>query len=557
MNDLNILATFDIDSQKYIIALKSRNIVFYRYENGLFSSKLSKEEIEICLEVLDNIAIQKETSIYLRNKKIGNNIYQIFYDTKTRLHWWRPITTEEIILEDNRVLALLYNNEPSVYYLKNINKDKKNTNANSFSLFRIVKKRIIPIAVNFTIGFLIGIPSSQIGKLLVDMNERKQAEEYRREIDDDSTYDWNKIEQAINQNSNLGQEEKEFIKKLKIIYDTDHKYMNIPMIIERLKTLQIKYYENEHPKQKNAKGAYYPLLNEMHFAYAKGINDVDERVSIHELTHLNSIYSSGRSDELATELATSEILLKLVENGEIAPKAEWYDSNGGLLTTSNSGYLHNSKLFYILLNLMNQEDRKRYLYQSDERILAEALKKIDTSTNEEEKNRRAYNLVLDFANFECENGIPMEDYADYNDKECYNELNYYYRLAFGHPIEEDFNSILVFLDDYDIGYIFKKWKYDEMPKTERLDLFYDYLDEDTSYAMKKAMCEVTGIKPMDIFDVTAKPRELYYDGTPEIYISNDGENSVLPIDNLDRLQSEFANALKKELEQKKQKNTGR
>lgn len=354
MNELIILAKFDYDGKTYLITLTNKKIVFYRYNNKIFSKELSNAEIDMCINILDSITVRKETSIYLRNKKIGENIYQIFYDTTTRLHWWICINSKEVIEEDNKVLMNLYNYSSDIYYFSSEKEEKQKRT--------FIKKMINGIPFRIAIYFTIGLISSKIGIYIANLHEQhnmieylddeqlsnwkdykrfkecdndtyfnKVAKEQRKEIDRELDYDWNMIEQAIEENPYLNQEEKDFVKKLKFITEKDHSHMNILLVIEKLKTIRFTYFENEIPFANNARGAYIEYLNHIYFANSQSIKDVDERDNLHELMHMLAIGSSGYSNEYITELATKEYLLKLIEIGEIQPKAEWFDSNGRII----------------------------------------------------------------------------------------------------------------------------------------------------------------------------------------------------------------------------------
>ena len=351
MDKLNILAKFDYDGKTYLIALIKYKIIFYTYYNKIFSKKLSKDEIEMCIDILDSISIRKKTSIYLRNKRIRNNVYQIFYDTTTRLHWWKCITSKEINEEDNRVLMTLYNYSPEIYF----SSSDQNVDKKSKSILRMINGKtywiIMPIIVSFitshvtryaielynTQQIIAYLDDEQISnvrewKKYKDTDnaiyQDQKAKEYRESIEEDYNYHWDELEQELNENPYLNQEEKDFVKKLKLKFDNDHQYMNIPFIIENLKDIRFTYFENEIPFETDAQGAYIPNLNHIYFANAQSIKDVDERVGIHELSHMIAIPSSGYSDEYIIEIATYEYLFTLIESGEIQPKAEWYDSNG-------------------------------------------------------------------------------------------------------------------------------------------------------------------------------------------------------------------------------------
>lgn len=606
MDSLNILATFDFEGQKYVITLKSEKIDFYRLENGMFYNNLPSEELDICLEALDNIAIQKETSIYLRNKKVGNNVYQIFYDTKTRLYWWIPITTNEVILEDNKKLSLLYNNAPTVYYLSDEDSSKKEKDdGQTFTIFRKIKNIVVRLvlpyivipslasfsAANIATQYSILKSQKETQELIERMRQREEqrvqelianyddeqiqneadlekmreangrideeAKKYRTSISEEQTYNWEEIEKAINENQNLTQQEKEFIKKLKPLFDRDNKFMNLQMVIKRLRTLEVTYFEDKIPFSENASGVYMSTLNHIYFADSKSLKDVDEEIIIHELVHMIAVSSSGYSKEYVTDLATKEILLQLIKSGAITPKKEWYDSNGGILTSRTNGYAHDSKLFYLLLNLMDKETRLKYLYQTDERVLAEELIKMDTANDEEGKKRKAYNLVLALAKFKNENKEDTQEYQEYEDEEIFEELNYYYRLKFGHSIEEDFNSVLNFYDNY--FEVSRKSENDSQSSygySERSYFQYTYIENKSSTPLSLALTKMINSKiPSNkrtwIDDIiTAKPQGLFFEEIlPHIYYRTDsGEKRDYTIVNLHEMQEEYEKKFKEEYE---------
>lgn len=204
---------------------------------------------------------------------------------------------------------------------------------------------------------------------------------------------------------------------------------------------------------------------------------------------------------------------------------------GGLLTTLNSGYLHDCKLFYLLLNLVDEETRLKYLYQTDERVLADALIAMDISSSRDEARRRAYNLVLDFANFQYEDPeFKSQEFQDYSDKEIYDILNYYYKVKFGHTIPEDLNSVLVFFDDYDKVFDFGESGKLEFENDERKDLLYIYVE--SSHPLRDALQESLSLPYSAIDEMTAQPEGLFINSIePIVYYTRDGKRTQISIDN--------------------------
>ena len=541
MDIINILAKFDFDRKTYLITLYNNNIVFYSYSNKEYSKALSREELEMCFKILDSLLIRKETSIYLRDRKIGNNIYQIFYDSKTDLCWWNCITSKNINDEEYEILMNLYNNIQEVYYLAVWKKKEKQ----NISIVRKIKNELLKVYLpGSAIALIIcgalyaySLPQSIVilndeqvvtvkdyfnymNKIEMAKIQNEKAKEYRENIDSDYEYNWSEIEQAIDENSYLKQNEKDFIKKFKCIFDSHHEYMNIPMVIDRLKTLRADYFEEKIQFTPSASGAYHSVLNHVYYANAHDIEDVNEWILIHEFIHVMAISSSGKSNEYVTDLATREILLKFIENGEIELGAEWYDSNGGLMNIQ-SGYSHSCKLFYLLLNLVDEETRLKYLYQTDERALAEALIKIDKTNDKNEAKRRAYNLVFDFSkSFELSGANGMIDkitHRDYTDQEIYNMLNYYYEIKFGHSIASDLNSVLELSEKEPVGMIESVKRKVGIPTYNEI-----------TQPMKETIEETLGLSPEIIDSITIQPQGLFFDDiSSTIYYTEDNKQKKL------------------------------
>lgn len=132
--------------------------------------------------------------------------------------------------------------------------------------------------------------------------------------------------------------------------------------------------------------------------------------------------------------------------GEIEVKEEYFDSNGKL-TNFGLGYPDKTKKFYLVLNLLETGRNKKYMYQTDENVLAEGLIKIDNKGSQEEKENRAYRVIELFEdndNFDIEDFDKFYEEDEKRDKEFFNLIDYYYQIKYGKNVTEDLNSIVAF-----------------------------------------------------------------------------------------------------------------
>ena len=575
---VDIIAKFNYNNKCYAFGNNNNEIEFYLKDRKNFISDLSEKEISICMQILDSITIDKETSVYLYNKRIGNNIYQIFYDIKTRLHWWNLLYGNKDSKEDNIKLNFLYNNMPDVYYLDAQEDDTEKRNKKDYNyikLMRVIGTVLISITAISTISFtsfklkqryieylvkreiyqeiIEQLQDEKIKNiddlqriLQIDLNnnedygsedrlKRREAESERlRNLLGQQEYNWHSIENAIDSNYNLTQSEKDFFKKLKFVFDEDHQYMNLDMVINNFKTLQITY-SNESSDfdwlfTESVGGGYCAELNHIYIKDANSFEDVDLRVFIHEWLHMIQISSTGYSEELAVTIAQREILQRLIDTGEVEIRSEYYDDNGAL-TNLGLGYPKDHKLLYLTFKLISPKARKQYLYQTDESIIAEELMRIDTSNNNEEKQNRVYKVV-DYLNQLKGHDSSKEQQPD---ELCFKELEYYYNCKYENPIEYDLDAVLAFYDNYDIKFVFEE---DEeelvfIPNVNRsyLNKYLDNLsEEDITQAIKKAVFDDN--ESVEGITITARPANIFFDldKTATCYWMNDDKTVSKNID---------------------------
>ena len=106
-----VIIKFKYNKKEYIITkTEQKDLKFYYIENGELNKNLKNEERDLLIQVLDSIRIRPEYSIYLKKRKVNGREYFIYYDRKTKLHWWKPIGNFQDNEEDNIFLNYLYNN---------------------------------------------------------------------------------------------------------------------------------------------------------------------------------------------------------------------------------------------------------------------------------------------------------------------------------------------------------------------------------------------------------------------------------------------------------------
>ncbi len=551
INIKNIIE-YSFDNNEYLITLVNDiGVLFTRKENGKLNNKLSKYELYIGLKVLDLITFNEETSVFIKNKKIRNKIYSIFFDKHNRLYWWKALDGK-ITHEDDYELNLIYNHISKYVFCDNERKEEKNIN-----LRRIIngKEVLITLLDGFLISATILTPIAGIPILLNKFDEYKLKKEFIefldspqiktiRDVDkilsDDeevkaeklrnesgnTEYDWRELKYAVLSNENLTEEEKDFILQFKFVFDEDNEYMNLELIKERLSTLKIYYKKEKTEFEKKicpdgTLGMYEPDVNHIYFFETDCFNNTDKRVAFHELGHALEIPSPGKSHEYTNVIWQRECLKYLYDSGIIDDDDDNYLDINGAPTNFGFGYQSKTPRMYLLLKLVGKDVAKKYHYQTDERVLANALIELDKNGSDNEKEERAYRLV-ETINYESDTSKKLKeqmDEYDENEYDFYTLINYYYKIKYGHTVQEDLNSVVAFM-----GYNQSNLLGYEFETDGRNDLFYSNGVEGSIYDSEEAMCEMFGIPFWENRDAhyTGIPESIFYGDTPAcIYIGNE------------------------------------
>lgn len=206
-------------------------------------------------------------------------------------------------------------------------------------------------------------------------NEKSQEEELVQSLEEDiskQTYSWEIIADTINSNPYLDDYIKNTLLNLKFIFDEDHEYMDLDLIIERLSSLKVECYKEYsfeiEPDLPRAGGVYHISENKIRYFQANTIEDVQFDVLYHELGHvLQNVKDFSQFMEFNHEQWTRELLCRLRDKDMININEIYnYDRNYSV------GYdLYH--FYYQIIPLFSKEILKEYHYVSDNQILTNFL----------------------------------------------------------------------------------------------------------------------------------------------------------------------------------------
>lgn len=458
----------------YIYLLKNKRILFLKSNKyNKFTSNLSQKETDILTKIYKSLLINKDKSTYIKDIKINNNIYNIFYDPSNHNYFWNPSNGKYNEI-DNNFLNFKYNNEPVIQYQENKNNNKFR-NSNFYTKFIKIGKQLLPILVSASLSLTL-LTNCQIVKPQIT-NQEEQSITETVEIETTSLetisleelqieeptkeYNYEEIAEAINNNPNIGESEKEFLSKLKFIFDENYQYMDLDIIINRLQNLTIKYGVN----LQSANASYNIVENEICIE-AETFESTNKATFLHEFLH--SLQSSGNPfiGELSTEFFTMETMIRMYKEGIVEKEfflsqyakgelvkgtLKLNDENAWLEYLINnsrfsSGYQGYVNTYLILADLLPEESLRNYQFNPKQiEILANSLIEIDKNTINRETT--AYQLIDSINSLRI---YSQENYTYNYSRDlsnCYELLNYYFSQTKNISIEEDLSySLLIQLE---------------------------------------------------------------------------------------------------------------
>lgn len=448
-NVFNLIAKFKMQGKTYLIILVNKTkILFLNYNNGKINTEFSQEEYNIFQKIYESLLIDKKTSINICEKYVNGTLYKIWYDMNTKNYFWKSENNESYNNEeDNILLNFRYNHVPEEMYNIMDSRTEKNENRRFYDKFVRIGKNIISIAIvaNIALSNLSGVTLATKQYNNIDKPRATATSASNRLLDQEKRkYNYEEIRQAIKSNINLKNDEKEFLYKLKFVFDENNKYMNLDLIIERLKTLKIIYNPkpNDDKGGSTIKGKYSSSKNEITLYGVKQFEGCNLPVFTHELFHaFQSEPSTRYTKELSNEFFIRETLRRMREEGLIEKK--YFCDLTDTFFDYGDGYVTHMFLYYGLAEMMTEEELRNYQFSCDETIIVNALSRIDKGSKSVLKAYKFLNALDELREYNNKKNvhIPKQE-TEKEERVCLDIINEFYHKEKGTTIEEDLNVII-------------------------------------------------------------------------------------------------------------------
>lgn len=473
------------------INFKNHNYKVYIDEDSLIIKEhIPFEEIDNILTILYKaLYVNNKNSINIDKKTIDGKTYDIYYDLLTKNYYWSNANDRV-----NELLNYRYNNIPLKIYSLN-DEISNNTNKTYTKIVRIGKT----LATIVLMG-AISLNTLSNKQVVIDETPYTLAE---YTVDDSlenvNAISYDAIKEIIEKNSNFSSEEKDLINKLEFVFNEFQKYMDMDLVLSRLKTLDIVYspeaklelVNGNYQENKKIMAEYDKEKNIIYFYQCSFLNELLSRnggygVFYHEFFHsLQDPENFNYFLELSTECFTREMIRRMVEMNLL---------DGDLFKTStvtysfSNGYNNQVYLYYLLGNLISHEASCDYMFSGDVTILANSLVESDNPhVSQEERYARAYNLI---ENFNDLRNITLQEITDKDALEkvmnsLLEKMNYYYEQSKGYSLYDSLEMALTNLQFASrpnksiLGTMlfeyFEKASNQNLSNPENLILYYGYL----------------------------------------------------------------------------------
>ena len=472
-----LVAFFEYQKTKYYIYLLNNKRILFLKSNkyNKFTSNLTQKETKILTKIYKSLLIDKNKSTYIKDITVNNNIYNLYFDNNNHNYFWLPTNNKYNEL-DNKYLNFNYNHQPEIIYSETQNNNNSSKNSKFYTKFIKIGTKLFPVLISAALSLTLltnttivktdtfNEPVQSISETIqLETSPLETIEFEDTEIEQNQIeYNYEEIQQAINNNPNLEQPEKEFLSKLKFIFDENHQYMDLDIIKSRLATLEIKYGVNLH----SANACYNLIENEICIE-AENFDSTHKATFLHEFLH--SLQSNGNPliGEISTEFFTQETMIRLYKEGIVEKEfflsqyakgeleqgrlilnneSDWikYLTNNSRFTSGYSGYLN---LYSILAEIIPPETLRNYQFKPDKiEILSNALSQIDNTQTD--KETRAYQLVDSINSLRIYSSENNSYFYSKDLSNCCQYLNYYYYQVNHKTIEQDLsNSLLLQLEN--------------------------------------------------------------------------------------------------------------
>ena len=461
---------FEFNNHKINIK-KTKNGFSYMKEN---KKPFTEEEKNLLKNVNNMLTINKRKSKFIKKIKL-TKIYNLYYDFKSKNYFWIP--EDNIYNEiDNKILNIKYNHQEEILY------DKLNPNLNDIRFYKKIvnfANKSIVIFLATSIALSMSFPNAKIDEKLPEVENtyivQEQPSETKYEITTAETepiidetkddviyiYDFKDIEEAIDKNENLTEEEKNIIKRTRFVFDENHMYMDMNLVLERLKTLKVIYdYNFDNPYTQGS----YSITDNVIKLRSKTIKGYLQEF-IHEYLHSLQISHNSFLMELSNQFFTNEVIMRLyeeqlledcyfydkIENGKIINSEEIKEytesEKMNLLLRNNTferGYMGYAGIYYILAELIPEHSLRAFQFNpADIEIIIEGLEEADPNKD----FLRIFNLIIEISDIRFYNIETLQWEYKSDVTEVYNLLNELCKDINGKHITENPDLLLSYMMD--------------------------------------------------------------------------------------------------------------
>lgn len=445
---MEIIAFFDYENKKFLVTRHGEKLIYSIRENGINRLEINEDEEKIFKRVLSSLVCNPKKQIFIKHIEVNNKAHKLLYYPKNNLYFTDSMD-EEVVEHIN----LNYNLMPNTMLVENdLNEEnnKQSGKQNKGFFNRLIKlgRKIVSVGVLATLS-LAALTGYSIETRAADISSVPRitrSVETTIEEEQAQGYDFARIEKALDKNTHLKTEEKNFIKGLEFAYERQKDYMDLDLIEDRLATLQIKYLK----EPQYFGGAYENDRNIITVANATGFEDANKNVLSHETNHVNQINSNAFAHELATEEASRENNLIRHKRGDFTDKDLDIASYPNTIIYGK-GYEEYMPFYYALLELVPREKSIEFLATGNVTVLVDVL----ADENGDKSKAHEFFTNLDTArefnprkNYYEVVKSPERRYETF--KNTLKSLNDLYMMKKGCEIKDDLRAAILF-HNLDIG----------------------------------------------------------------------------------------------------------
>lgn len=471
---MKIVGKFKLGRNIYAIVLKNDKYRVGRLEGNLVNYNLSDEEKKVITVIVDKL-LPKNNGIKIISLKINNTVYDI--NVCDNICMFNPVPNESDLI----ILNNIFNSQSECVYAGSfLNKDNK-----FIKRFLKLGKRTLLVLLSSTMLLSVSsslkndveeqfdekitkvedtvlddnklitiieksdveledseiiqedeLPKEVVSEIQSSIDTQVVKEEKIPSIDETELhehFDFNDIIEAVNNNPNIGDKEKKLILSNKTIFEDNYGYYNYEDLLNKLKTLNINYVLEDIP---GIDGTYSVFDNKIEFNNVSSLDEVDNYVFTHELSHL--IQHTG-NPFINYNLFLLEGTNAIANNEYYSPGQSNYDRC----------YIFQQSVIKILGEILGNDVIKKTYMGGKIDYINDSLCNLIQDKDRVENFRTLLMLYHSAYLAELDNN---DFFLDINDieNEIKLELKYFYEIKFGRSIEDDL-IMLYYMNERSFG----------------------------------------------------------------------------------------------------------